>query len=59
MSYLTDHVLDMPGMCEGWSLTTSMVMGSLFRGKFHIQVLQQEENNLKKYTFQVSFTLSL
>lgn len=43
-SYLTDHVFYMPGMCEGWSLITSMVMRSLFRGKCHIQILQDRKN---------------
>lgn len=47
ISYLTDHVLYMPSMCKGWSLTTSMMMGSLFCGKFHVQVLQKEEKNQK------------
>lgn len=45
ISYLTDHVLYLPSMCKGWSLATSMMMGSLFCGKFHIQVLQQEEKD--------------
>lgn len=58
-SYLTDHVFYMPGMCEGWSLATSMVMRSLFGGKFHIQILQQDRKNPKKYISSTFYFITL
>ena len=45
-TYLTDHVLHVFSMLQGCGLVSSMMMWSLFGGKFNIQILNDNRHNI-------------